>query len=258
MSSIEDIITEAVTTDRSQIVLSVGAFPDAFDACLERVLQRQLELDAQGVVRSWLRTQLHPIIRTPKANPIGVFYGQLMRKAGPQTLAGLDFLSRQHWNSSDPVVQALIKLSQTFISQKDYTERVHQEQLLFTYLLGDSEPSALAELGFSQNLSDIDDKLFVLGIVLRCLIGVKAKIGTNGEVGPASRLYLVLDEIENVLALSNETCWAFTHWLEHLCTDVGEGLTLWMDIKTKDEITIKRVQSRLGRRWITHTLYCTS
>jgi hypothetical protein len=109
MSSREEIIVEAVTTDRSQTVLLAGAFPELFDACLDRVLQQQMKHDAQGVVRSWLRTQLHPVVRTPKANPIGVLYGQLMRKAGPETLAGLDFISSQHWDSSDPVAQALVK-----------------------------------------------------------------------------------------------------------------------------------------------------
>lgn len=32
MSSIEQAITEAVTTDSPQVLLSAGGFPDAFDA----------------------------------------------------------------------------------------------------------------------------------------------------------------------------------------------------------------------------------
>jgi hypothetical protein len=178
-----------------------------------------------------------------------------MRKAGPETLAGLDFINRRHWDSSDPVVHALVKLSQTYSSQRDYAERIRLKTLLFTYLLGDSTPDELAELGFSQPLEEIDDKLFVLGIVLRCMIGVKAKIGTGGKVGPACRVYLILDEIENLLPQSRDVSWAFTHWLEHLSSDVGEGLTIWMNIQTKDEATIEHIQRRLGHRreWITHT-----
>jgi hypothetical protein len=83
MSSLEQVMTEAVTTDRPQVLLSAGGFPDAFDVCLERVLRQQLQLDAQGVVRSWLRRQLTVTIRTPKSrSPIEALYQQIMRKAG--------------------------------------------------------------------------------------------------------------------------------------------------------------------------------
>jgi hypothetical protein len=84
------------------------------------------------------------------------------------------------------------------------------------------------------------------------MIGIKAKIGTNGDVGPASRLYLILDEIERLLNMPRDVSWAFVHWLKHLSPDV-DGLTIWMNIK--DESTVKLVQQRLGRNltWITHT-----
>jgi len=75
MTSIEEVLTEAVTTDNPQVLLSVGGFPDAYDACLERILQWQMQLDTQKVVRSWLRTQFTVVIRTPKSrNPIETFY----------------------------------------------------------------------------------------------------------------------------------------------------------------------------------------
>lgn len=253
MSRLEEIFKEAVTSDRSQVVLSVGAIPDAFDTSLDRVLQQQMELDKRGVVRSWIRTQLHPIIRTPETNPIGVFYGQMMELASPETLGGLDFIGQQ-WDSKDPIVEILVKISKTLTSRDstDYTERVHLRQLLFTYLIGESTPDELTELGFEHVLEDIESKLFVMGIVLRCMIGIKAKIGTNGDVGPASRLYLILDEIEHLLNMSRDISWAFIHWLKHLSSDV-DGLTIWMNIK--DGSAVKLVEQRLGRNitWITHS-----
>jgi len=176
-----------------------------------------------------------------------------MRKNGPETFAAFypDQLPKQrHRDDTDPVVQALLRLSEAGIKHDSKLQT-----LLFTYLLGESSEEALAELGFSESLINLDDKLFVLTLALRCLIGVKAKIGTGGKVGPACRVYLVLDEVENLLALPEDMAWAFTHWLEHLTHEVGDGLTFWLHIKTAGPTTMKDLQKRLGHRqlqeWVT-------
>lgn len=180
-----------------------------------------------------------------------------MRKVGPEPLAAFYpdmLLKQQHRDGNDPVVQALLLLSEAV--QKNYTEL---RRSLFAYLLKECSEAALAEMGLSENLEHLDDKLFVLAMVLRCMIGAKAKIGTGGEVGPACRVYLVLDDVENLLTLPGETAWAFTHALEQLSHDVGGGLTIWLNCKATDAATIERVQKRFGRRllreWITHTCF---
>lgn len=256
MSSIESAIAEAVTTDRSQVLLSAGDALDAFDECLERVLQQQLRLDAEGVVRSWLRTQLTIPVRTPKSrSPIEALYQQIVRKAGPETFAGFYpdlLLKQQRRGNKDSVVQALVLLSEAV--QKGYAEL---KLALFAYLLRKSSQEALEEMGLSENLEHLDDKLFVLSMVLQCMIGVKAKIGTGGAVGPARRVYLLLDEVENLLTLPSEVTWAFLHALETLSQDVGAGFTIWMHITTTDTTTIEGVEKRLGSRllqeWITQS-----
>jgi hypothetical protein len=112
-------------------------------------------------------------------------------------------------------------------------------------------------MGLSVNLEHLDDKLFVLSMVLQCMIGVKAKIGTGGTVGPACRVYLLL-EIDNLLTLPDEVAWAFLHALEILSQDVGEGFTIWMYTKNSaaiedmNEDVKKQVGTRLVQRWITH------
>jgi hypothetical protein len=213
-SNREQVIREAVTTDQPQVVLSAGeGFVDIFDACLERVLQQQLHLDAQGVVRSWLRTQLMVAVRIPKSRkPIEALYQQIVRKAGPETLVGFypDLLLKQHRDSDDPVVRALMFLSEAV--QKRYPEL---QKLLFAYLLRECSQDELEEMGLSENLEHLDDKLFVLSMVLQCMIGVKAKIGTGGAVGPACRVYLLL-EIDTLLTIADEVAWAFLHALEIL------------------------------------------
>jgi hypothetical protein len=128
---------------------------------------------------------------------------------------------------------------------------------LFAYLQKPASQAELGEMGLSENLEHLDDKLFVLSIVLQCMIGVKAKIGTGGAVGPACRVYLILDEAENLLALPAEVAWAFLQALEHLTQDVGEGLTTWLHLK--DTTAIEGVKKQLGARllqeWITHTCF---
>jgi hypothetical protein len=251
----ESAIVEAVTTDRPQVLLSAGDALDAFDACLERVLQQQLRLDAEGVVRSWLHTQLMVPVRMPKSrSPIEAFYRQIVKKAGPETLA--DFfpdlhLKHQRRDSEDSVVRALVLLSEAV--QKGYSE-LRQE--LFAYLLAERSQDALAEVGLSENLEHLDDKLFVLGTILQCMIGVKAKIGTGGAVGPACRVYLMLSELEHLLTLPEEIAWAFLRAVEDLSRDVGPGLTIWMQSTARDPTIMKQIEKRLGSRllgdWITH------
>ncbi len=150
------------------------------------------------------------------------------------------------------MVQALVLLSGAV--QKRYAEL---QQELFTYLLKKCSQEALEEMGLSENLEHLDDKLFVLSIALQCMIGVKAKIGTGGTVGPACRVYLLLDEAENLLTLPGEIAWAFLHALESLSHDVGDGLTLSLHIKTTETTTIEGVEKRLGsrllREWVTHS-----
>lgn len=255
MSSIESAIVEAVTTDRAQVFLSAGNVLDTFDACLERVLQQQLRLDAEGVVRSWLRTQLMVPVRMPKSrSPIEAFYRQIVRKAGPEPLAAFYpnlLLKQSHRDNTDPVVQALVLLSEAIL--KRYTALTPS---LFAYLLKPCTKATLGELGLSENLEHLDDKLFVLNMILQCMIGVKAKIGTGGAVGPACRLYLILSELEHLLALPGEIAWAFLRALEDLSRDVGPGLTIWMQSTTSDPITMKQLEMRFGSRllkeWITH------
>jgi hypothetical protein len=255
MSSIEQVLLEAVTTDHLQVILVAGERSDAFDACLERVLQQQLRLDAEGVVRSWLRTQLMVPVRMPKSrSPIEAFYRQIVRKAGPETLASFfpDLHLKHHRRDiNDPTVRALVLLSEAVL--KGYSE-LRQE--LFAYLLTERSQEALAEIGLSENLEHLDDKLFVLSTILQCMIGVKALIGTGGAVGPACRVYLMLSELEHLLTLPGEIAWAFLHALESLSHDVGPGLTIWMQSTTIDTTAMQQLEKRFGSRllqeWITH------
>lgn len=256
MSSIESALAEAVTTDSPQVILSAGEALDAFDECLERILQQQMRLNAEGITRSWPHTQLKIPARIPKTRtPIESLYQQIVRKAGPETLVWFfpDLVLKQHHrDSTDPVVQALALLSSA-VQKRDAA----LQKALFTYLLKPCSQEALGEMGLSENLEHLDDKLFVLSMVLRCLIGVKAKVGTGGAVGPACRVYLLLDEIENLLTLPGEVAWAFLRVLESLSHDVGEGLSIWMHMKTTETPTIEGVKKRLGsrllREWVTHS-----
>lgn len=254
MRSIESAIVEAVTTDNPQVILSAGNALDTFDECLERVLQQQMSLYAEGGTRSWPHTQLMVPVHMPKnRSPIESLYQQIVRKAGPETLVGFFpdlVLKHHHRDSTDPVVQALVLLHSA-VQKRDAA----LQKTLFSYLLKPCSKVALGEMGLSENLEHLDDKLCVLSVVLRCLIGVKAKVGTGGAVGPACRVYLFLDELENLLTLQDSVAWALLHALEVLSQDVGEGLSIWLHITTMETITIERVEKQIGsrllREWIT-------
>ncbi len=257
---IEQVITEAVTDDKPQRVLSSGSLLETFDDCLDRVLKQQLQREAEGTPWRGLRTQYTVAVRISKsASPIRTLYAHILKKFGPDNLAAHfrlypTIISRRSRGENDAVARALVLFGEAF-TQSGYGD--HHRQALLSYVLGECRPEDLARLGLARNIQDIDDRLFVLGTLFLCVLGQKAKIGTNGEIGPDSRVYLLLSEAENLLAVSEETCWAFTHALEHLASDVGPGLTIWMNIQAPDQGTIQRVQKRLGTRftqeWFTHS-----
>ena len=257
--AIERLITEAVTDDKPQRVLSSGPLLDLFDDCLDRVLKRQLQREADGMPWRGLRTQYTIAIRLSKsASPIRTLYTHILKKFGPPNLAAHfwlypNIITRRSRGENDAAARALVLFGEAF-TQSGYSER--QRLALLSYVLGECSPEDLVDLGLARNIQDTRDRLFVLGTLLLCMLGQKAKIGTNGEVGPDSRVYLLLDEAENLLAVSDETCWAFTHALEHLASDVGPGLTIWMNIQAPDQGIMQRVQKRLGsgfiQEWFTH------
>ncbi len=246
ISSITEVLTEAVGTDSAQTVFSACRLFDVFDDCLEHVLQR-------GVPRGGLHTQLMARLTTPRSDaPVRTLYRQLLEGLGPDDLAYHLLLSQHRITERgrgkiDPIAEALLLFSTVF-TQSGHQERTRQ--LLLSYLLEGCAPEALQELGLVRNIQDDEDRLFILDTVLLCMLGQKAKIGTNGEIGPHSRVYLLLDEAEHVLALSKEACWAFTGALEHLAKEVGAGLTIWLNCATTDEQAIRQVQQQLGTRFL--------
>jgi hypothetical protein len=257
--TIERVITEAVTDDKAQRILSSGPLLGLFDDCLDRVLKQQLQREAEGTPWRGPRMQYTASVRISKsASPIRMLYTHLLKKFGTNFLATHfrlhpNIIIGRSRGEHDAVAQALVLFGEAFM-QSGYSER--QRLALLSYMQGECRPEDLADLGLARTIQDIDDRLFVLGTVFQCALGQKAKIGTNGEIGPSSRLYLLLNETENLLAVSEETCWAFTHALEHLASDVGAGLTIWLNIQALDRNTLHRVQKRLGNRfiqeWFTH------
>jgi hypothetical protein len=80
ISSITEVLTEAVGTDRAQTVLSACRLFDVFDDCLEHVLQR-------GVPRGGLHTQLMARLTTPRSDaPVRTLYRQLLEGLGPRVV----------------------------------------------------------------------------------------------------------------------------------------------------------------------------
>lgn len=257
--TIERVITEAVTDDKPQRVLSSTLLLERFDECLDRVLKQQLQREAEGTPWRGLRTQYTVAGRISKsASPMRTLYTHILKKFGFDALAShfwlyQSLISKRSRGENDAVARALVLLGETF-TPSGYGERYRQA--LLSYFLGGCRPEDLALLGLARNIQDTNDRLFVLETLFLCVLGQKAKIGTKGEVGPDSRVYLLLFEAENLLAVSEETCWAFTHALENLASDVGLGLTIWMNIQAPDQGTIQRMQKRLGTRftqeWFTH------
>lgn len=258
---IERVIREAVTDDKAQRILSFGPLTEIFDDCLERVLQQQLQREAEG--ERWLgpRTQFTISLRVSRAaNPIRTLYRQIFKKFGPDNFAFHlrmyeDLIMKRSRGDTDAVAQALVLLGYSFTQGGVSDDR---RQAILSYFLEEHNPGKLVELGLAREIEGTDDRLFILATHFLCVLGQKAKFGTNGQIGPEARIYLLLDSVENVLELSEEACWAFTHALEHLAHDVGAGLTIWLNVSRNDPAVLQRLRVRLGSRFIQEWFTSTS
>jgi hypothetical protein len=112
--------------------------------------------------------------------------------------------------------------------------------LLRAYLSDGCTPGELRRLGLPRNLG-LEDRYEVLRVALKCFIG----LSPDGILSDYRRVWLWLDEIENLLGYDERERWETVKALETLFGDLPLCLTIWLNITPGKEATSSEIQKAL-------------
>ncbi len=114
---------------------------------------------------------------------------------------------------------------------------------LFRAYLLDTEASASdrAKLGLARALTTQDRYE-----LLRCLWRCEQGLAPGSDMREHTRLWVYLDEAENVLEYAPAERKLLVKGLTHLITHTGQFLTIWLNIAAQDQETIQAVKHAFG------------
>jgi hypothetical protein len=112
--------------------------------------------------------------------------------------------------------------------------------LLRAYLLDECTPAELRRLGLPRNLK-LEDRYQVLRTTVKCFTG----LSPVGVLGDYRRVWIWLDEIENLLAYKEEERWETVKALQTMFGDRPFCLSVWLNISPGSEATSAQIQAAL-------------
>jgi len=112
--------------------------------------------------------------------------------------------------------------------------------LLRAYLSDSCTHSELRRLGLSRNLW-LEDRYEILRSVVSCQVG----LAPFGDISDYRRVWLRLDEIENILGYSDHERWELVKALGTLMGDSPHCMTVWLNISPASTATSGEIQSAL-------------
>ena len=112
--------------------------------------------------------------------------------------------------------------------------------ILRTYMSGESSHEDLRRVGISRNLW-LEDRYEVLRVVLGCFTGMTR----GGPVSDYRRVWLWLDEAENLLGYREHERWEMGKALQTLLGMAPPFVTVWLNISPTSTVTAADVQAVL-------------
>jgi hypothetical protein len=112
--------------------------------------------------------------------------------------------------------------------------------ILRTYMSGESSHEDLRRVGISRNLW-LEDRYEVLRVVLGCFTGMTR----GGPVSDYRRVWLWLDEAENLLGYREHDRWEMGKALQTLLGMMPPFVTVWLNISPTSTVTAADVQAVL-------------
>ncbi|MEO8286042.1 MAG: hypothetical protein ABI670_06365 [Chloroflexota bacterium] len=112
--------------------------------------------------------------------------------------------------------------------------------ILRAYLTDTCTHSELRRLGLSRNLR-LEDRYEILRSIISCSIG----LAPFGDISDYRRLWIRLDEIENLLNYPQHERWEMVKALQTLVGDSPHCLTIWLNISPTSQATAADIQAAL-------------
>jgi hypothetical protein len=112
--------------------------------------------------------------------------------------------------------------------------------LLRAYLLDECTPHELRRLNLPRNLG-LEDRYEVLRTAVKCFIG----LSPVGVLDDYRRVWVWLDEVENLLAYKEEERWETVKALQTMFGDRPPSLSVWLNISPESDATTQDIQDAL-------------
>lgn len=254
-AAVAGIIDDAVYSDRFMLVLSKMR--------REQVAQVRLDLDATWARRSAHRQERPSVsnvivkgVRLPwSERPAVTLYGRLLESIGMQSVVGSINKAVTQSAITEPgryreILARLPKDESAFIADLLYllweaSSRMDKDEIamLRAYLSDTCTHAELRRLGLPRNLS-LEDRYDVLGSVIRCFSG----LSPDAVLSDHRRVWIHMDEIENLLGYTTHDRWELVKGLETLLSHAPHYITVWMNISPSNPATEEQIQAALENR----------
>jgi hypothetical protein len=254
---VHDLVEDAIYSHRFMLVTSklskeqIGQVRRDLDAAWARRMARRHERPSVSniVVKS---------ARLPWSHaPASTLYGRLLESIGmPSVLGSInkavtqaaitepgrykEILARLPQDESDYVADVLYLLWEA-------SSRMDKDEIavLRAYLSDTATHIELRRMGIPRNLS-LEDRYEVLRVVLECFSGLAPAANLSDD----RRVWVWLDEIENILGYNERERWELVKALETLISNTPPYLTIWLNISPNSPATSQEIQSALENNLI--------
>ncbi|MDQ5825397.1 MAG: hypothetical protein M3441_14485 [Chloroflexota bacterium] len=249
---VHDLIEDAIYSDRFMLVASKMS--------KAQLGQVRRDLEAAWVRRSARRHERpsvsNVVVKTARLpwshSPAATLYVRLLESVGmPSVLGSInkavsqaaitepgrykEILARLPQDESDFVADLLYLLWEA-------SSRMDKDEIamLRAYLSDTATHIELRRMGIPRNLS-LEDRYEVLRVILQCISG----LAPQANLSDHRRIWLWLDEIENILGYSEHERWELVKALETFMGNTPPYLTVWLNISPSSPATPQEVQAAL-------------
>lgn len=251
-AEVHDLIEYAIYSDRFMLVAS--------KLSKEQIAQVRRDLDsawARRTARRHERPSVSNVVvkaaRLPWSHdPARTLYGRLLESIGMQSVLGSinkavsqaaitepgrykDILGRLPEDESDFVTDLLYLLWEA-------SSRMDKDEIamLRAYLSDTATHVELRRMGIPRNLS-LEDRYEIMRAVIQCFSG----LAPQGNLPDHRRVWIWLDEIENILGYGERERWELVKALETLMGSAPPYLTVWLNISPASPTTTQQIQAAL-------------
>lgn len=246
------LVEEAIYSDRFMLI--AGRATRLQSLGIQQALKREwAQRRSKGRGRKSVSNIVIKMARLPwSRDPAATLCGRLLESIGMPTILGSinkavtqvaitepgryrDILARIPEDESEFLTD-LLHLLWEASSRMDKDEIA----LFRAYLTDECTPGELRRIGLPRNLR-LEDRYEILRTVIKCFVG----LSPEGVLSDYRRVWIWLDEIENLLGYNEHDRWEMVKALETLFADMPMCVSVWLNITPAKETTTEVIQKAL-------------